>query len=82
MFPFIPGRLSFLSNATNFFIHSLNRFVLKQNAYGLLVVFNWVCYMPLSLIIPGVNIISKKVSVASINGAGGSEGVLRSQQGP
>ena len=27
---FIPGRFSFISNTTNFFIHSLNRFVLKK----------------------------------------------------
>ena len=37
---------SFVNNATNFFIHSLNRFVLKKKkkkklAYALLLFFNW-----------------------------------------
>ena len=63
---FIPGHFSFISNTTNFFIHSLNRFVLKKNAYGLLVFFSRVPYMQLSHMISGVNIISRKVSVASI----------------
>ena len=74
---------SLISNATNFFIHPLNRFVLKKkNAYALLVFLNWVPYMQLSHMIPGVNIIGRKVSVASVNGAGGSGGVLRPQKGP
>ena len=76
IFPFIPGRFSFISNATHFFIHSLKRFILKKNAYGLLVFFNRVPYMQLSHIITGVNIIGRKVSVASVNGAGGCLGVF------
>ena len=35
--------------------------------------------MQISDMIPGVNIISRKVSVASVNGAVGSGGVLRPQ---
>ena len=61
----------------NFLIHSLNRFALKKNAYALLVLFNWVPYMQLSHMIPGVNMIGRKVSVASVNVAGGSGGSLR-----
>ena len=30
IFPFIPGCFSLISNVTNFFIHSLNRFVFKK----------------------------------------------------
>ena len=60
----------------------LNRFVLKKNAYGLLVSFNRVPYMQLSHMIPGVNIISRKVIVASVNGAGESGGALRPPRGP
>ena len=71
----------FISNATNFFIHSLNRFVLKKNAYGLLVFFNWVPYMQLSHMISGVNITDKKVIVASVNRPGRPGGVLRPKQG-
>ena len=53
-------------------IPSLIRFVSKKKkTYGLLVFFNWVPYMQLSDMIPGVNIIGRKVSVASVNGAGG-----------
>ena len=48
-----------------------------KNAYELLVFFNWVPYMQPSHMIPGVNIISRKVSVSSVNGTGGSGGVLR-----
>ena len=50
----------FISNATNFFIYSLNRFVLKKNAYALLVFFNQVSYMQLSHMIRGVNISAEK----------------------
>ena len=50
--------------------------------YGLLVFFNWVPHMQLSHMIPGVNIIGRKVSVVIINGAGGSGGVLRPQWVP
>ena len=54
----------------DFFIHSLNGFVLKKkNAYALLVFINLVPYLQLSHIIPGVNIMGRKVSVASVNGA-------------
>ena len=60
----------------------LNRFALKKNAYGSLVFFSQVPYMQLSHMIPGVNMIGRKVSVASVNGAWGSGGVLRSQRGP
>ena len=60
----------------------LNRFALKKNAYGSLVFFNQVPYMQLSHMIPGVNIISRKVSVASVNGVWGSGGVLRTPVGP
>ena len=71
IYPFILGHFSFISNAANFFNHSLNRFVSKKNAYELLVFFNQVPYMQLSHMITGVNIIGRKVSVASINGVGG-----------
>ena len=47
----------------------LNKFALKKNAYGSLVFFNQVPYMPLSFMITGVNIISRKVSVVSANRA-------------
>ena len=44
------------SNATSFFIHSLNRFFFfKKNAYVLLVFFNWVLYMQMSDMVPGKN---------------------------
>ena len=46
---------------------------MEKNAYEVLVFFNPVPYMQPSHMIPGVNIISRKVSVASINKAGGSE---------
>ena len=42
---FIFSRFFFGSNATNFFIHSLNRFVLKRNTHMLLVFFIRVPYM-------------------------------------
>ena len=48
----------------------------KKNAYALLGFFNLVPYMQLSHMIPGVNLISRKVSVASTNGAGGTLGVV------
>ena len=37
--------------------------------------------MQISGMIPGVNIISRKVNVVSVNGAGEYGGVLRPQQG-
>ena len=49
--------------------------------YELLVFFNPVHYMQLPHMIPGVNIIDGKVSIASVNGACGSGGVLRPQRG-
>ena len=82
--PFIPDCFSFIINAINFFIYSLNGFVLKKKkkkAYALLVFFNQVPYMQLSHMIPRVNILSRKVILASINRVGGSGGVLRPQQG-
>ena len=42
----------------------------------------WVHCLQLSHMIPGVNIIRRKVSIASINRAGGSGGSLRPQRGP
>ena len=36
---------SFVSNATNFSINSLNSFVLKKAAYVLLVFFSWVPFL-------------------------------------
>ena len=66
----------------NFFIHSLNRSAFfKKNAYALLVFFNRVPYMQISDMTPGVNKIGGKVSVASVNEAGGSGGVLRPSGG-
>ena len=78
---------SLISNATSFFIHPLNRFVLKKNVYALLVFLNRVPCIQLSRMIPGVNIVGRKVSVASINRVGeerggGSGGSLRPQWGP
>ena len=58
IFPFILGHFSFANNATNFFIHSLNKFILKKNSYRLLVFFSQVPYIILSHIIPVMNIIS------------------------
>ena len=83
IFPFLHGRFSLISNATDFFIHSLNGFVLKKKkGCALLVFINLVPYMQLSHIIPGVTIMGRKVSVASVNGARESGGVLRPQWGP
>ena len=79
IFPVILGRFSFASHATSFFIHSLSSFFLS--AYTLLFSFTRVSYLQISDMIPGMNIIDGKVSAASFNGAGGSGGVLRSQQG-
>ena len=42
-----------------------------------MVFFNQVPYMQISDMILGVNIISGKVNIASVNGAGGSGGILR-----
>ena len=47
-------------------------FLKKKNVYALLVFFNWVPYMQISDMTPGVNTIGGKVSVANVNGAGGS----------
>ena len=51
----------------------------KENAYELLAFFNWVRvrYIQLSHMIPVVNIICGKVSLASVNGTGESGGVRR-----
>ena len=82
IFPFIPDHFSITGNAINFFIHSSNRFVLKKNAYALLVFFNRVPYIQLSYMIPGVNIIDRKVNVASVNRAGGVWGCSETLVGP
>ena len=72
IFPFILGRFSFISNATNFFIHSLNRFLWKKkNCLRVARVLQLVPYMQISDMILEVNIISRKVSVASFYRAGG-----------
>ena len=69
-FPIHSWPFFVVSNATNFF-HSLNRFVFsKKNAYVLLVFFIWVPYFQISYMIPGVNIIVRKVSIAGVNRAG------------
>ena len=60
----------------------MNRFALEKNADALLVFFNRVPYMQLSYMISEVNIIGRKVSVASINGDKGSGGSLKSQCSP
>ena len=73
IFPFILDSFYFISNAKNFFIHSLNRF--KKNAFALQVFFNLVPYMQISDMIVGVNIMGGKVSVASFNRAGSLQGV-------
>ena len=82
--PFIPGSFFLISNATNFFIRSLTGLFWKKKKsyYTLLVFFNRVPYMQLLQMIPGVNIICRKVSVESVNGVGGSGGSLRPQRGP
>ena len=46
-----------------------------------MVFVNGVPYMQISNIIPVVNTIDGKVSLESINGAGGFVGILRPQQG-
>ena len=46
-----------------------------------MIFFNWVPYMQISDVIPGVNIISGKVSVANINRDGESGSVLTPQRG-
>ena len=71
---------SFISNGTNF-IYSLNKFVLKTNAYEYLAFFNSEPYMQLSHMIPGKHIIGGKVSIVSINRTGGLKCVLRPQWG-
>ena len=58
---------------------SLNRFVFvfffffKKDAYALVVFFNQVPYRQISDMIYGVNMTSRKVSVVSVNRAGGGE---------
>ena len=78
---FIPHLLTFLiSNAMNFFIHSLNRFGVEKKMLMRCWISSIKCpIMQLSHMIPGVNIISRKVSVARVNGAWGSGGSLRPQ---
>ena len=45
VFQFVLNRFSFVSNVTNFFIYSLNRFVLKKTTHKLLGFFNRMPYM-------------------------------------
>ena len=58
-------------------MHSLNRFFLFcfvlffKNGYALLVFCNRIAYMQISDMISGVKIVGRKVSVASVKGAGG-----------
>ena len=78
IFSFILGRFSFVSNATNFFIHSLNRFILKRKCLHVAGSFQSVA---LYATITGVNIIGRKVNVANVNGAGWSGSILRPQRG-
>ena len=45
----------------------------------LLVFFNWVPYIQISDMIPGMNIVDEKVSIARVNKVRGSGDVLRHQ---
>ena len=47
----------------------------------MLVFYNWLLYIQISDVIPGVNIIGRKARIVSVNGAGGSGGVLRNPAG-
>ena len=67
-----------MQQISSFILYTGLAFLKKKNANPLLVFFNWVPYMQISDMISGVNIISGKVSIASVNGAGG---VLRPQCG-
>ena len=67
-FPTHSWFFSFFSKAMNFFILSTGLFF-KKSAYALLVFLSWLPFMQISDIILGVNIISRKVSLASANGA-------------
>ena len=49
-------------------------FFLKKDAYALVVFFNQVPYRQISDMIYGVNMTSRKVSVVSVNRAGGGGG--------
>ena len=40
IFPLILNSFSFVSNTTNFFIHSFGRFIMTKTTYALLVFFN------------------------------------------
>ena len=79
-FPTHSWFFSFFSKAMNFFILSTGLFF-KKSAYALLVFLSWLPFMQISGIILGVNIISRKVSLASANGAWWFKGVLRLQPG-
>ena len=49
----------------------------KEKEKLLMIFFSRVPNMQISNVIPGVNIIARKVSIVGINGAGGSRGVRR-----
>ena len=72
IFPYVPGHFSLISNVIDFFIHSLNRFVLKNKQ---------VPYVQLSHD-PRSEHSQQKMSAANTNGAGGSGSSLRPHQGP
>ena len=83
IFIFIPGYFSFISNAMNFLIHSLNRFDLKKKCLcnagfsQLGALYAIITHDPKS------ECNGRKLSVvSSVNRAGGSGGVLRPQWGP
>ena len=71
----------FLSNATNFFIHSLKKFVFLKKylcTAGFLQSSDLYANIRHD---SSVNIIGRKVSIGSINGAGGSGGIPEPQEG-
>ena len=68
-FPFILDQFSFVSNAMNFFIHSLNRFVLYLRVADFLQ--SGALYATITHD-PQVNITDGKVSIVSVNKACGS----------
>ena len=70
-----PFLLHYCFSFNQFIVHSFFKqvcFEKKKNACGLLVFFNRVTYMQLSYMIPGVNIIGRKVSVASVRDDSGA----------
>ena len=73
-FPIFP---SLVMQQISSFIH----YFFKKNAYAQLVFFNQVTYMQILDMISRVNIIGRKVSIASINGPGGSGGIPEPHEG-